>query len=238
MPQPHHLTCSYAIANLTMLMSLSQTSSQLDSLHNTPMNMESADVEVALPKTANAVGKYQNLPLANPGAPDMKCPKWPTSEVQAALECKKELSVQLKALEKAKVETMVAIEVDDMLSDSLGSEDKEEEVAAAARVTDDTLDYLSNKEVTLVEIESEGEDESEDQDQDQNRDENENEEENKDEDNRVIMIVTASKKNTKKAIRTKKPAKGEVQAAVDAAIKAGQKRQLVAESAESSLGPR
>jgi hypothetical protein len=177
------------------------------------VDIESADVEVALPKTANAVGKYQNLPrqlpnptrtsrVANPGAPDMKRPKWPTSEVQATLEHKKELSVQLKALEKAKVETLAAMEVDDMLSDSLGSEDEEEEVAAAARVTDDTLDYLSNKEVTLVEIESEGEDESEDQDQDQDqdgdRDENENKEE--DEDDGVIMMVTASKKDAKKTI--------------------------------------
>jgi hypothetical protein len=155
-------------------------------------SVESADVEAALPKAAKAVGRHENLPrrlpnptrtsrIANPGAPDMKRPKRPSSEVKAALERKKEHRRQSKMLEKAKVEAMAAMEIEDMLSDSLDSEEGEEEPVAAATDIDDTLDdFLGDKGAAAPnEAEWEGEDNSEGEDEDG-----------------VIMMVTASTKDT------------------------------------------
>jgi hypothetical protein len=230
------------------------------------MDVESADVEVELP-TAKAVRRYQNLPrqspnpartsrVPNPGAPDMKRFKRPSSEVKAALERKKEHRIRLKMQENAKIEAMAAMEINDMLSNSLDSEEGD---AAAATDIDDSLEYfLGNEEAgTSIEVEPEGEDEDKEEEEDKDEDEDEDD----DDDDGVITIVTASTKASTKdtlakknivsqslvgfmkradkvAQKTKRPAKGEVRAAVDAVreeIKAGQKRHSVAESAESGL---
>jgi hypothetical protein len=182
--------------------------------------------------------------VANPGAPDKKRLKRPSSEVKEELERKKELQFRSKILERAKIEALAAMEVEDTLSDSLGSEDGEEERHGATTATD-VDDVIGGQDpVTPIEVESEGESDSEGEG---------------DDDDGVIMMVTASTKETlaknatvsqslvgfmkqaDSAQRAKRPSKGEVRAAVDAAreeIKAGRKRRLVAESAESGLRAR
>ncbi|KAH9963353.1 hypothetical protein BGW80DRAFT_1463238 [Lactifluus volemus] len=166
--------------------------------------------------------------VANPRAPDKKHLKQPSSEVKEELECKKELQFRSKILEQAKIKVLAAMEVEDTLSNSLGSKDGEEERHGATTATDVNDIIGSQDPATPIKVESEGESDSEGEG---------------DDDNGVIMMVTASIKETlaKNTTRAKRPSKEEVRVAVDAArkeIKAERKRHLVAESTESGLRAR
>jgi hypothetical protein len=158
---------------------------------------------MALPNTAKAVRRYQNLPhrspnptrtsrVANPGAPDMKRSKRPSSEVKAALERKNDHRRRLEMLEKAKIDAMAAMDARDMMSESLDSEEEPEDAATTTDLDDTLDDFIGNKEAgTSFEVESEVEDNYEDEGEGNGEDQD-------DSDDGVIMMATARTKAGKK----------------------------------------
>jgi hypothetical protein len=107
-------------------------------------------------------------------APDKKYFNWPSSEVKAALEHKKELKFQSKILERAKIEALVAIKVKDTLSNFLGSEEGEEEYTIT---TTDVNNIVGSQDPAApIEVKLEGEDKS-------------NSDGEGDDNDKVIMIV-------------------------------------------------